>query len=970
MPHMHYRSPRPRGSFSSSPGGGGGNWFKKIWRSLKSFYKRHKKPINKTLKRLLLLGVICFILFSIYVLVAFAWYSRDLPDPNKVIERNISQSTKIYDRTGEHLLYDVHGDEKRTLVKLEDIPDMIKWATISAEDKNFYEHHGFSPLAIFKGAVIDPLMGKRARGGSTLTQQFVKNSLLTNERSISRKIKELVLSYKIENMFSKDEILQMYLNEIPYGSVVYGIESAAQTFFGKSVQELTLAEITVLSGLPQSPTYYSPYGSNFDALKNRQKYVLDQMVANDYISREEADEAFQEELVFTEQKNAIQAPHFVMYVKELLAEELGEDLLETGGLKVLTTLDMDKQRIAEEAVENGVSTKGEYYEFHNAALLSLDPRNGQILAMVGSRDYFDRENDGNVNVTLRPRQPGSSMKPLVYTATFQKGYTPNTVLYDTVTTFKTDTKDYRPLNYDLREHGPVTIRKALQGSLNIPAVKATYLVGIEKVLDFLELMGYNTFEDRHRFGLSIVLGGGEVTLLEHAAAYGALANGGVYHEPSAILRVEDSRGNELMRFEENERKVMEPNYAYIISNVLSDNGARAYAFGLQNHLTLGERPAAAKTGTTNDYRDAWTMGYTPSLVAGVWAGNNDNSEMKRGATGGEIAAPIWNEYMRRALEETEIEYFPNASIPQTGKPILDGDVMPEVTLKIDKFTGKLATDLTPESYIEEKKYRQAHSILHYVYKDNPRGTVPEDPASADPAYQYWESGIQEWLKKKAEEEGESDIEISEEEPPTEYDDAHTEENRPTIFINSPDSNERIDSETLTARVNVSAPRGIGRVEYYLDDKLIQTVTGRPYSLNYSLSSYFGKGYHTLRVVAYDDIDNSNEATVEINITADIDEPSVIWRSPRNHQIFRQADFPVTIRVTLTDLMVTKQAKFIEKKKGESEERMISTVISPDSQDQVINWGSAFERGEYELIVEITDMNNNKYRSLVREIVVN
>ena len=921
---------------------------------------KRRKLIKKIIKKTFWTGLTLFLLFLIYLIGAFAWYSKDLPDPNKILDRDLAQSTKIYDRTGETMLYDVHGDQKRTLIKIDDIPNYVKWATISAEDKYFYEHNGFNIFAMFKGVVIDPLLGRGVRGGSTLTQQFVKNSILTNERRVSRKIKEFILSYKIEKSFEKDEILQMYLNEIPYGSVAYGVQSASQTFFGKDVEQITLAEAAILAALPKAPTFYSPYGANTDRLYVRQQYVLDLMAENGYITQEEADTAKKQEVEFVLRRESILAPHFVMYIKQFLSEELGEDFLETGGLRVTTTLDYDKQKIAEEAVVSGVDARGEQYGFHNASLISLDPQTGQILAMVGSKDYFDIENDGNVNVTLSLRQPGSSMKPLVYAAGFKNGYTPSTVLYDVETNFKTDTKDYFPRNYDLQQHGPVTIRKALQGSLNIPAVKMIYLVGVENVINLLEQMGYSSFEDRSRFGLALVLGGGEVRLIEHASAFGTLANQGVYNPPVGILKVEDSDGNILLEYKQKDRKVLDSKIANTVSNVLSDNDARAYVFGSSNNLVIGDRPVAAKTGTTNDYRDAWTMGYTPNLVTGVWVGNNDNTEMARGAAGGVVAGPIWNEYMRKAVAGMEKQYFPDVEIEKTGKPVLDGEISAEKKIKIDKFTGKLATEYTPEDAIEEKVFQEAHSILHYIYKDDPRGGVPEDPAQADRSYLVWEGAVQEWLKNKIAGENGEDGDLVFQSPPTEFDDIHTQENKPTIFLNGLTNNQEITSDRLRASVDVSAPRGVDRVEYYIDNTLIQTRKNPPYNLNYLISSYFVKGYHSLRAVAFDDVDNSNEASVNINIKVDLARPNVIWQSS-GVQTYSQSDFPITLTASLTDLAASWKVGFYLRNSSSGQENLIVTHVRPSRTSIQLTINSIFENGNYEVVPIIEDPNGDQHR---------
>jgi len=926
-------------------------------------HNHRRAKLKKWLSRLGFIAVVAFLVGAIITVGAFAWYSKDLPDHNKLIERNVAQSTKIYDRTGKTLLYDVHGAEKRTLLKFEEIPEVVKQATIATEDRYFYEHHGFNLLAMFKGVIIDPLLGRGQRGGSTLTQQFVKNAILTDEKTISRKIKEFILSYRIEKIFTKDQILQMYLNEIPYGSVSYGIQSAAQTYFNKDAKDLTLAEAAILAGIPKAPTFYSPYGNHVDRLMARQQYILGQMAEMGYITQEQADSAAREEIKFAKKQESIIAPHFVMYVKEVLSEQFGEEMVESGGLKVITTLDLEKQQIAEEAVTNGVQKRGKQYGFNNAALYSIDPKTGQIVAMVGSKDYFGKsEPEGcvsgknckfepNDNVILRLRQPGSSIKPLVYAAAFQKGYTPNTILYDVDTTFKTsDGRDYNPKNYDFSQHGPVTMRQALAGSLNIPAVKTLYLVGVQKALDFFELMGYTSFEDRSRFGLAIVLGGGEVRMTEHASAFGIFADQGKYHKPTTILKVENSKGEVLLEFEDKPRQVIDANLANIMSNVLSDNNARAYVFGTQNNLVIG-RPVAAKTGTTNEFKDAWTMGYTPSLLTGVWVGNNDSSVMKRGADGSVVAAPIWNEYMRKALAKTPVQNFPAPKIDATGKPVLDGVKAEEKIVKIDKYSKKLATELTPASYVEEKTYKSAHNILYYVYKDQPRGAVPTNPAQADPAYSAWESGVQAWLTKEAEKNGEGIV--LNEEPPTEYDDVHVEANRPQIAILSPVNGANISSNFLSMSVTALASRGVSRVEYYLDDQLVGTSNVSPYNVIYSLSGSFGKGYHTLRAIAYDDIDNSNEARVEINLVAEAVAPGVSLISPGSGNIIRVEDFPIPVGVLLTDYLTTEYINYNYRNLDSSKVMTFATIFSPVKKVNYVNWTYRNEEpGKYEVFAEI------------------
>ncbi|EKD67004.1 MAG: penicillin-binding protein, 1A family, partial [uncultured bacterium] len=450
-----------------------------------------------------------------------AWASKDLPDPNKLTDRQIAQSTKIYDRTGEHILYEVFEDQKRTLITLDELPDYLVQGVIATEDTKFYEHHGIRPLSIIRAVVYGLLPGKKIEGTSTLTQQLVKNAILTSERRYSRKLKEFILSIRLEQVYTKDQILQIYFNEIPYGSTNYGVESASQSYFGKSASDLTLAEAATLAGLPQQP---SRFLNDLDRLKERRNFVLRRMSEEGYITEAEKTAAQAEPLNLDVSYSNIDAPHFVLYVKEKLVEDYGEQMVDTGGLKVITSLDWDKQHIAEQVIDEVGTPKLAEAGANNTSLVAMDPKTGHILAMVGSKDYYDDSIKGQFNVaTLGKRQPGSSFKPIIYAAAFEKGYTPNTILYDVLTNFASSGKSYTPKNYDLSEHGPVTMRQALQGSLNIPAVKTLYLVGEQKGVDFAERLGYTTLGEGD-FGLSLVLGGGEVLLIDHVGAYATFAN--------------------------------------------------------------------------------------------------------------------------------------------------------------------------------------------------------------------------------------------------------------------------------------------------------------------------------------------------------------------------------------------------------------------------------------------------------------
>ncbi len=819
-----------------------------------------------------------------------AWVAKDLPSPDKIIERDVPLSTKIYDREGEVILYDIHGTQKRTFIKLDETPQFVKDATLTAEDRKFYEHKGISVTGILRSIIRNILTGSKV-GGSTLTQQLIKNAILSPEKTYTRKIKEVILSYQIEKRFSKDEILQMYFNEIPYGTTAYGVEAAAQTYFGKSVREVSLAEAAVLAALTQAPTYYSPYGSHKDELVGRQGWILDSMVELGYTTEAKAEAAKLTELEFRPLRENISAPHFVMFIKEYLSEKYGEKTVEQGGLKVITTLDFEKQTMAEETITE-LAEKNLKYNASNAALVAIDTNTGQILAMVGSKDYFNDEIDGQVNVVTRPRQPGSSFKPIVYAAAFRKGYTPETVLFDVNTTFiNTDGKNYEPRNYNLAEHGPVLMRQALAGSLNIPAVKTIYLTGIDNVLNLADELGYTTLQDRSRYGLSLVLGGGEVKLLEHVRAFAALSREGELRETTGILRVEDKDGNVLEEYKDNAKKVLETQVARQINNILADNSARAFVFGENNSLTLPDRPVAAKTGTTNDFRDAWTIGYTPSVAVGVWVGNNDFSEMKRGADGSVVAAPIWQAFMKKINAGAPVEYFHDPEPTTINKPALNGSIKEGIKVKIDRASGKLATENTPPSFIEEKNFMSPHSILYYVNKDDPQGPEPQNP-DADPQYKNWEAAVQQWAQRQN---------ITAQAPPTEDDDLHVPQNRPNLTIITPIPGQQVESRNLVAAISAEAPRGISRVEYYLAGKLIYTATAPPWSMNVSLSDpQIKNGINKFSVTAYDDIDNSTTKAIDIQLSLPEITTGLEWVLPKNNSIITDKNFPLTVNAKITE----------------------------------------------------------------------
>lgn len=802
-------------------------------------------------------GIFCFTIF-------LAWVSRDLPNPDTLSTREVPQSTKIYDRTGTQLLYELHGDEKRTLVKISDIPLNMQHATISIEDRSFYTHHGVYWKGLIRALGMSVLTQTRVKGTSTLTQQLVKNAILNNERSLMRKAREFVLALQIERTFSKDQILQLYLNEIPYGSTIYGIESASQAYFGKPAKELSLDECALLAAIPQAPDLYSPYGTgtrgdNRSRLVVRQHYILDVMADEGYITKQEAEAA---KSVRTLDKlkpqtlNSLKAPHFVLYVRSQLEELYGVKRAAEGGFKVITTLDWDKQQVAEQEVIKGVEARGKAYKFTNAALVSLDPKTGQILALVGSKDFKDDTIRGKFNVILQgSRQPGSSFKPIVYSLAFARGYLPQTILWDVDTTFRTDSGNYTPRDYDLKQRGPLSMRMALQNSLNTPAVKTLYLVGLGRVLDYAERLGYTTFGNRSNFSLALALGSGEVRPIEHASTFAAFANDGVRMPISSILRIENPDGTVEQEWKPSEgTRVLDSQAARLLADVMSDNQSRALVFSqaARNYLTLPDRPVAAKTGTTNNFNDAWTVGFTPNLATVVWVGNSDGKEMSRGADGSVVAAPIWGAYMKQVMKSMPIERFKTPEPPTTDKPALLGSAIMQ-KVRVVKTTGRLATDLTPPELVEERIYYTPHEILHYIDKDDPTGPSPNNPAS-DPQYENWERAVQLWVSHT------TSTQFGP--PPTETDDQHTPEMQPVVSILLPTSEESVTNRILPVQVSASTPRVIQQYEVLLNGQIIGTANGANFSV--ILPQELIAGRHTLTIAAIDDIGNRGEASVAIN----------------------------------------------------------------------------------------------------------
>jgi len=681
-----------------------------------------------------------WILIFILALVAlgvvyFSFLIKSLPLPQEFDNYRLAQSTKIYDRTGTVLLYEIHGQEKRTVIKFSDIPKTVIETTLAIEDADFYHHPAFDFKTIIRALWTNLKEGHIVQGGSTITQQLAKNIFLTPEKTLSRKIKELILAIRLESLYSKDQILEFYLNQIPYGSNIYGIESAAQNYFHKSAKDLTLAEAALLASLPKAPSYFSPWGNHLKELEQRKNYILSRLVDLKYIDEKTSEEAKKEKIkIFPPSAGMIKAPHFVLMVKDYLINRYGEDLVERGGLKVITSLDWRLQQIAERVVKEGAERNTELYQGKNAALVAEDPKTGQILALVGSKDYFDIKNEGNFNAATQAlRQPGSALKPFVYLLAFQKGYPVQTQIFDLPTEFDTTgdpNKSYAPSNFDNKFRGPVSFEEALAQSINVPAVKVLYLVGVDNVISLLHRFGITTLsQGKNQYGLSLVLGGGAVKLIDLVKAYSVLSQDGIYHEQSFILKVEDNQGKVLEKYQNQQTRVFDPQPIRLINQILKDKDLRAPLF--QNSLDLTFFPdydVALKTGTSEDYHDAWAFGYSPFLVVGVWAGNNDNSPLIR--HGGSIlaAVPIWSAFLKEALKYYPKELFEKPEpLNPVLKPMLNG-----------QFIYK--------TIIDNKTVSQIHSILFYVDKNNPLGDFPSHPEN-DPQFFNWEKAVSVWAQE-------------------------------------------------------------------------------------------------------------------------------------------------------------------------------------------------------------------------------
>ncbi len=814
---------------------------------------------------------------AVFAGVVFIWLgTAKIPDFKSFDDRKVLNSTKIYDRTGEILLYDLHQDVKRTTVDPSKMGVNIKNATVAIEDSEFYLHKGVRLKSIFRALYQDVLNGK-SQGGSTITQQLVKNSLLTQEKTLSRKFKEWIISIKIEQTMSKDDILGLYLNEAPYGGTVYGIQEASQLYFKKNPEDLTLAEAAYLAAIPQAPTRYSPYGKGKSLLDTRKDTVLSRMKELGFITEAEYTAARAEVVVFQPQEPVgIRAPHFVFYIRDYLIQKYGEDMVYSGGLKVITTLNWELQEKAESITKQYALDNEKKFKASNAGLVAIDPKTGQILVMVGSRDYFDPAIDGQYNIATAKRQPGSSFKPFAYATAFKKGFLPETVVMDVPTEFSTrctwdqkptsghTSKDcYNPANYDNLFKGPISMRSALAESRNVPSVETLYLAGITDTIKTARDMGIRTLTDANQYGLTLVLGGGEVGLLDMTSAYGVFANNGIKASPNAILSISDKDGNVLETFQVDQSEVLPKNVALQISDVLSDNVARTPTFGANSSLHFAGRDVAAKTGTTNDNKDAWLVGYTPSIAVGVWSGNNDNTPMTKSSSA--ISGPLWHAFMNEILKTVPVEEFEDPEeIPNysTLKPVIRGKWQGNDNFFVDTVSGGLATDLTPEETKKEFVVTNVHSILHWVNKDDPTGEAPQNP-NDDSQYKLWEPAVQKWWATHQYEYPHTTLA----QKPSFEDTAHTPEHAPNININSPQTNVSYQKDgSITVSFSSSGFYPIKKVDILINGNYLGSSSTPPFSYTFTPSSVNSiSATNELTIIVYDEIYNKKEFTTEFSV---------------------------------------------------------------------------------------------------------
>ena len=808
--------------------------------------KLHTSLIKKIVTHIKTFLLFCmggiFLLAAIIILLASF---IQLPDFSQFHGRKIVESTKIYDRTGKILLYDIHENIKRTVITFDTISPLLKNATIAIEDATFYQHPGINIKSIIRSMRANILGGGWRQGGSTITQQVIKRTLLTSEKLITRKLKEIILSFKLENAFSKDEILGFYLNEAPYGGNIYGVYEASNAFFGKNPSDLSLVESAYLAALPNAPTYLSPYGKHKQKLEDRKNFVLKRMYILGFITNQEYEDARIKKITFLPKElHGIKAPHFVIMVKEYLTEKYGERAIQENGYTVKTTLNYDLQKRAEEVVNIFSPQVEKKFNVKNMALVAIDPQNGQLLSLIGSRNYLDVKNEGNFNVATAQRQPGSAFKPFVYSTAFMKGYTPETILFDLPTNFSThcnsfgvsiiteikSDKCYTPEDYDGKYRGPVSLRNSLAQSLNIPSVKLLYLAGINDSITTAQKMGITTLTEPDRYGLSLVLGGAEVSLLEITGAYGVFANDGVYNPTQFILSVQNKAGEIIEEFKESSTEVLSGQVARQITSILSDEEARAPQFGSQSALYFKDRDVAVKTGTTNDYRDVWAIGYTPNITVGMWIGNNDNTPISKNPAG-RIVAPVWHAFMEEAFKLTKNERF---VAPETE----DVSSLPAALRGVWQ-SGEKDGLIIPE----------VHSILYWINKDNPRALLNQNPQD-DAQFNLWEEPLRRWVTEKNIKEG-----VVPQLPNTNY-------SLPTFLVSGIDFIKTYPTnELLTITATSTEKFVLNRADFYINGQLIEKKTQQPFSFSFTPKniSFISKN-NDLTIIGYDSNSNSNVYT--------------------------------------------------------------------------------------------------------------
>ena len=849
-------------------------WKRKLLRLSHRVYKF----LRRHWQALIITAISLFLVLTGAIII---WVSTlQIPDLSAFETRKISQSTKIYDHTGTVLLYDVNAGSRRTIVPLSAISPYIQQATISIEDQDFYKHGGVDFKAIVRAIIADITPGGKKEGASTLTQQVIKNALLTNTQTFTRKIKEIILAMKLEHSMTKNQILETYLNEAPYGGNMYGVEEASETFFGVSASSTDIAQSAYLAAVLQAPTYYSPYGSNKKSLDARQHTVLGKMRDLGYITPAQYKAAVSEQVTFISKAVAgLRAPHFTMYVINKLINKYGEDMVENGGLKVITTLDYSMQQKAEDVIAKFGPNLQSNFNASNTAMVAVDPKTGDILSMVGSRDYFDQSIDGSFNVATAYRQPGSTFKPFVYATAFTEGYTPDTTLWDVPTQFgpqctpggsTTDpTADpkklcYSPVEYDKTYEGPMTARVALPQSRNIPAVEMLYMAGISNSISTAQAMGITSLTDQNRYGLTLVLGGGEVSLLELTSAYGVFANDGVRNPYRSVLEIDDSQGNVIEQASQNPVQAIPAQTARQINDVLSDTGARMVSIrALTNPLN---RQIAVKTGTTNDYRDVWTLGYTPDIAVGFWAGNDDNTPMND-AISTLIITPVWAAFMTEINDSLPKSTFiaPDPE-PTSLKPTLRGIWQGGVSYFVDTVSGKVATEYTPNETKKEVIFPSVHNILQWVDKNNPQGPAPTDPQN-DSQYPNWEYAVRQWFTDYQSMHPDFK-ETTNFNPPTATDDVHVPANFPRLSITSPANGSMLDPNgRIPVSISASGPFPIQKADLYINGNYITSSAQSPFTMSFTPNDISGiQSSNSLEVVIHDSIYDQGSATTTFMTT--------------------------------------------------------------------------------------------------------